>query len=338
MKQALLALLLLLGACSRSASEESEAAPVALVSLARATAGSVPRLIEVYGAADAGAAGSRNLAAPVEATVVAIDAPVGTRVAAGQVVARLRPSASAELDYAKAVAEARQANEAYARARRLRADGLDSDAEAETARATAASATATLSSLQRRAQAAVLVSPVSGTVTALDVSPGALVAAGTTIATVTGGQGIRARFGVDPATARMTRPGDSVRVRPSSGGAPFSLPITSVDPVVDPQTRLASVYASLPPQAAIGAGEPLHGEILLHGGGGGLVVPYSALLDDGGQAFVFVVRKGVAHRRSVTVAASDSKWATIASGLMAGELVVTQGGTALEDGMKVRTR
>ncbi|WP_420030913.1 efflux RND transporter periplasmic adaptor subunit [Sphingomonas flavescens] len=298
----------------------------------------MPRTIEVYGAADAGASGSRSLSAPIESTVVAIDAPAGTRVAAGQVIARLRPSPSAQLDYSKALAEVRQTSDAYARAQRLRADGLSSNADVETARAAAASAAATLSSMQRRSQSTSLVAPTSGTVTSVESSPGALVAAGTTIATVTATQGIRGRFGVDPATARSITPGSVVRVAPASGGAAFSLPVSSVDPVVDPQTRLASIYVSLPPQALIGSGEPLHGQIVLKDGGGALVVPYSALLDDGGQPFVFVVVKNIAHRRNVTVGSTDSNWATITRGVSAGEVVITQGGTALEDGMKVRIR
>lgn len=338
MKRALLAIALLLGACSRSSDEDSGATPVALVSVARVAGGSVPRTIEVYGAADAGASGSRSLSAPVESTVVAIDAPAGTRVAVGQTIARLRPSPSAQLDYSKALAEARQTTDAYARARRLRADGLSSNADVETARAAAVSAAATLSSLQRRSQSTSLVAPTSGTVTSVESNPGALVAAGTTIATVTAAQGIRGRFGVDPATARSITPGSVVRVAPASGGAAFSVPVSSVDPVVDPQTRLASIYVNLPPQSGIGSGEPLRGQIVLNGGGGALVVPYSALLDDGGQPFVFIVVKNIAHRRNVTVGSTDSNWATITSGVSAGEVVVTQGGTAIEDGMKVRIR
>lgn len=337
MKHAFLAIALLLGACSRSSGEDSDIAPVALVSVARVAGGAVPRTIEVYGAADAGASGTRSLSAPVESMVVAINAPAGSRVGAGQIIAQLRPSPSAQLDYSKALAEARLASDAYARARRLRADGLSSDADVETARANAASASATLSSLQRRSRSTSLVAPTSGTVTAVDVSPGALVAAGTTIATVTAGQGIRGRFGVDPATARSIIPGNVIRIAPASGGAAFSVPVSAVDPVVDPLTRLASIYVTLPPQPGIGSGEPLHGELILNGGGG-LLVPYSALLDDGGQPFLFVVVKNIARRRNVTVGSTDSNWATITSGVSAGELVVTQGGTALEDGMKVRIR
>ena len=338
MKRALLALLILLGGCSSSTDDESEASPVALVSVARVSTGVVPRSVVVFGAADAGASGIRNIAAPVEATVASINAPVGTRVGAGQVIARLNPSPSIQLDISKALAEARTANDAYARARRLRADGLNSDADVESARAAAATASATLSSLTRRTRDVTLVAPTAGTVSSVSFGPGTLVSSGATVATITAGQGIRGRFGIDPAMARHVVPGNFVRVAPTAGGPGFSVPISSVDPGVDPQTRLASVYVTLPPRARLGAGEPLRGEIVMNPGQNGIAVPYSAILDDGGQPFVYLVQKGIAHRRDVQVGTADGKVAAILSGLGPGEIVVTQGGTALEDGMKVRTR
>lgn len=69
-----------------------------------------------------------------------------------------------------------------------------------------------------------------------------------------------------------------------------------------------------------------------------MIVPYSAVLDDGGQPFVFVVTKGVAHRRDVRLGASNGVTISVASGIALGDQVVIEGGTALEDGMKVRTK
>ena len=61
------------------------------------------------------------------------------------------------------------------------------------------------------------------------------------------------------------------------------------------------------------------------------------LLDDGGETFVYVVTKGVAKRHVVDVGAEENGIVEIRSGLAVGTVVVTSGGTALQDGMKVRT-
>lgn len=338
MKRSALALALLVAACSASPADEVAADKVALVTTAPAQAGTVGRTVTVYGAADAGASGSRILSTPIESTLVSIDAPVGTRVSAGQIIARLRPSSAARLELARAATEASAANAAYARAKRLRADGLVSDAEVETTRAAATAAGATAASLGTRNRALTLQSPTSGTVTTISSSPGDLLAPGTAVATITAAQGIRARFGVDPNIARTVPRGASIRVFPASGGAGFSALVGSVDPVVDPQTRLASIYATIPAQAQIGAGEPLRGEITVGRSGSGIIVPYSALLDDGGQPYIFVVIKRIAHRRNVQVGAVNGGVASVAGDVKAGDSVIVEGGTAVEDGLKVRTK
>jgi membrane fusion protein (multidrug efflux system) len=69
-----------------------------------------------------------------------------------------------------------------------------------------------------------------------------------------------------------------------------------------------------------------------------LTIPYAALLDDGGQPYVYVVAGGIAHRHDVTTGATSGDRIAITKGVSAGDQIVTQGGTALEDGMKVRTK
>ena len=336
MKRLALTAAFFLAGCSGSAQDSGDSNPVALVSTAEAVPGQVSATVSLYGSADNGATDKHILAAPAEARVVAVDAPVGTAVRQGQIVARLAPGPTVQLDTSRTVAEVRAADQAYARAVRLRGDGLGSNAEVDSARATAATAHATLTSLSARTRALDLRAGVSGYVETLGASPGDLVAAGAAVATIVKVGDLRARFGVDPALARRLVRGAPVRIIPAGGAAPFTVPIASVDPVVDPQTRLASVFAHIPAQAGIGPGEALTGEISVGGGNNSLTIPYSALLNDGGQPYVFVVSRGVAHRREVVTGAASGDRLAIMSGLASGERVVTQGGTALEDGMKVR--
>jgi membrane fusion protein (multidrug efflux system) len=330
--------LLALAACSGNAAEEKAPEPVALVTLATAEPAQVQERVQLYGTADPGTAGSAILSSPQEAIVTAIEAPAGSAVDRGQVVVRLAPSPTARLDLVRAESDARAAQLAFARAQRLRADGLVSNAEVETARAAAQSATATRASLATRNAALALRSPVAGHVETIAAGAGSLVAAGAPVATIVKSGDLRARFGVDPALARRIGRGAAVRVTPSGGGNGFSVPVLAVDPFVDPQTRLASVFVRLPSAARIGAGEPLTGEIVIAGSSNAPTIPYAALLDEGGQSYVYVAAKGIAHRRDVTVGPTNGDRIAVLNGLRPGELVVVQGGTALEDGMKVRIK
>lgn len=332
-----LAATLAVSACSKP-TEDAAPTPTALVRLAPAERGAVRETVTLYGAAENAVGGNAVLSAPAEAIVEAVDAPVGTAVRVGQVVVRLRSSATVQLDLARASSDARVAQLALARAGRLRGDGLVGNAEVESARAAAATAQATLASLTRRSGSLILRAPVSGYVQTIANSPGDLVAAGAAVATIVRAGDLRGRFGVDPALARRIPAGATLRVTPSGGTTPIAAPVLSVDPVVDPQTRLASVYVRLPGAAGIGAGETLSGELRVSPPGDALTIPYGALLDEAGQPFVFVVARGAAHRRDVAVAPGDGQRVQVTKGLRPGELVVTQGGTALEDGMKVRTK
>ncbi|MEA3004252.1 MAG: rane fusion protein multidrug efflux system [Sphingomonadales bacterium] len=310
-------------------------APVATVRTAPATLGATSGDVVVYGAAEAGAGNQRGLAVQAEATLTRIVAPTGTAVGAGQVVAILSPSATTRLDVAKAASDAAAARSALARAARLRRDGLVSNGDVETARAAARTAEATLAMTRQRGGTLVLRAPVAGTVQNLTAKLGDLVPAGTTVATL-GAQGeLRARLGIDPALAARVHPGQPISVSALNGSISLMTTVVGVDPQVDATTRLASVYARLPAGSGFGAGEPLRAAITTTATTSGITIPYRALLDDGGRSFVFVVKDGVAHQRDVTPGNSMGDRIQILRGLQPNERVVTEGGTALEDGMKV---
>lgn len=333
-----LPLLLAVGACSsQPETPEASADPVALVRTATAVIGTESSALLVYGLADAGPGGEHALAAQSDATLETILAPTGTAVGAGQLVARLLPSATSRLDAVKAASEAAAANAALARAIRLRDDGLASSAEVESARAAAISANATRSSLAQRGASLELRAPAAGTVQGLVARPGDVVTAGTTVATIAARGSLRAKFGIDPVVAQRVRPGQPIQVSPAGGRNAMQARVSGVDPSIDPATRLASVYAALPSSVVWAVGSTLQGRLQVGAVSSGITIPYVALLDEGGKSYVFVVDHGVAHRRDVVPGNSQGDQVIITVGLTAGERVVTEGATGLDDGMKVRT-
>ncbi len=331
--------LLLLAACSGAANDdaaaEKPAAPVAAVHTAAAVAGAAAATITVYGAAEAGAGGERTLTAPVEATVARVLVPSGGSVVAGQAVVLLAPGPAAQLDLGRARSDAGAATAALARARRLRADGLMSDADVETASAAARVANTTAASLGARGAQLTLRAAVAGTVTTIANAPGDLVPAGTAVVHIAASGGLRARFGVEPRLLQRLHVGGPVTVR-DGNGPPGPTRIAAIDPLVDPATRLAAVFAPLPPRSRAGAGEPLSATLALGGDMPGVTVPEAALGDDAGQAFVYVVAGGVAHKRDVVAGPVAAGRAAVTRGLNAGERVAVDGLTGLEDGIKVR--
>ena len=328
-----------LAACSGGTSGDASAAdPVVRVTLGTAQQGNVAETVTLYGAVETGAEAQYTLAAPAEARVASIAAPVGTPVRRGQLVVGLSPSPATRAQFASAQNDYQAAQNALARARRLRADGLASDAEVETARQAAQNSAAMQQSMASQTGELALRAPGPGYVQSVAVNPGDLVSAGTTIATIARVGTLRARFGVDPAVVRKLSAGTVLRLNASEGGTPFDAPILSVDPTVDPQSQLASVYVRVPAGQALGPGQPLTAIVPVRQEGNAVTVPYAALLDDGGQPFVFIVKSGTAHRHDVVTGASNGARIAIAKGVSSGDTVVIEGGTAVEDGMKVSTK
>ncbi len=337
-----LTLLVLMGGCSqKEQADDAAGSPVALVALGQASTGAIAQTVPVYGVTDGTSAATFALVAPSEASVGTVDAQVGAAVVQGQAVVHLLPTAQTRQDSIKAAADAAAADAALARAKRLRADDLASDADVESAASTAKTADAALAAAQARDQALVLRAPQSGFVATLTQSPGSVVTAGTTIATIGTTNNLRARFGVDPALAHQVAAGAAIHITPANGEA-FDARVLASSPVIDPQTHMASIIAAVPAASGLGGGDALRGEVTVASTATALSIPYSALLDDGGQPYVFVVKAGVAHRIDVETGAHSSPLGgdriAITKGLKDGDAVVTVGGTALDDGMKVRTK
>ncbi len=335
----ILVLTLALAGCSDTSDEVKRAGdPVALVTLARATTGDIAQTIPLYGQVERDGESQVALTAPVEAMVMRIAAPTGSAVAPAQLIARLSLSPGSRAQYRTAAADAKAASLALARAERLRADGLAGDADVEAARARSAAASALVASLDERNAALVLRAPHAGFIDATAASPGDLVQPGAVIATLSKTGAVRARFGIDPAQVRGLSVGMPLEIHPGDGSPPFTASIASISPVADSGTRLASVLAHIAASQGLAAGQPLSASVAIRTSRAVVSIPYAALLDDGGQPFVFVASGGVAQRRDVEIGASDGQSVAILAGVQDGEMVVVAGATGVKDGLKVRTQ
>ena len=335
MKRIGLLLLLAVAACAKGEGD-AQVKPVASVTTVVVTSGSADQTLAVYGVAEFSPDAERSLTAPVEAVLIKVVAAAGMRVTAGQVVAVLRPTPASALDLGKAQADAAAADAASARSLRLRAAGLAGDAEVETARAAAQTAAAVAQSLKARSGAAlVLRATAAGVVESLAVEAGAVAAQGAVVAKIGSLDKLRIRLGVEAGEAAGLRPGLVVRLQPLSGGLARDGTLIAVDPRLDPQTRLAAVYVDAP-AGAFAPGEPVQGQIVLGQHRGVPLIPRAALVYEGEQPYVFTVKAAVGHRRNVSLGAESGGAVEVTAGLAAGERIVVDGASALEDGMAIR--
>lgn len=328
---------LLLAACGKGADEAAAPEPTATVHTVAAGPGQLAETIDVYGRAEFDPNSLQTLVSPVEARLASLNVAVGQTVPAGTVVATLQASPASVLEADKAGRDAAAAQTEYERLARLQADGLAATSEVETARANAANAQEAARSLRARTGGGLIVVRMArtGVVDSLPATVGDLIPAGGAVAKLGGDGPLRARLGVEPDDARRLAPGFEVRVG-GLGSQGLLGRVQSVDRRVDPATRLAGVLVVLPAGTGFLPGQTLKGQIVARRRTAAVAVPRAAILYDGEAPYVFVAVGGKAVRKPVKLGLDDGTTVEILDGVAPGQRVVVEGGSALDDGMKLR--
>lgn len=277
------------------------------------------------------------LSAPVTERITAIHFTDGGFVPKGAVIATLA-QAQEHAELAAAQARVEVSTLQLARLKALKDRGFATNANVESqialadeARATAQQASATIGDRVIRA-------PFAGWASLRTVSPGAVVTAGTPIATISDLSRIKLDFTVPETQLTAIRAGQSIEATASAFGTkPFHGTIATIDPVIDPASRAVRVRAILPnPDRALKPGMLMTVRILSRPRTA-MAVPELALVGDGEDRFVFLAdADGKAKRVKVTTGTHQNGLVEIIGGVTPGQKVVTEGVVKLSDGMPFR--
>jgi multidrug efflux system membrane fusion protein len=346
----LLALPMLLLGCSRPA---PDAEPVRAVRTLTVGAGAEGSTLDYAG--EVRARTESRLSFRVAGKMVSRDVNAGDTVTAGQVLARLDPQ---DLRFgqqaARSAVEAAQVNADQAAAdfkrfRELRDQGFISAAELDRRESTLKAANAQLA--QARAQAGVqnnqarysdLVADVGGVVTAVEAEPGAVLAAGTPVLRLAHDGARDVMFSVPEQQAGGLRAlegqAGALRVQLwGAGEAPVAATVREVAAAADPVTRTFVVKADIGSDARIRLGQTATVMLPLPARPGVLALPLSAVFEHQGKSSVWLLDTATMTVRPqpVEVAGAEGNRVLIASGLNAGQTVVSAGVHTLTPGQKV---
>jgi len=344
-------LLLMLGACSKSAPAPEPVRAVKTVVIAPATAGS-----NYEYAAEIRARVESRLGFRVGGKMIERPVNVGDTVKAGQVLARLDPrdlrlgEDVARAAVASAAVNLQQAEADFKRYRDLRDQGFISGAELERRETTLKVAQAQLA--QARAQSGVqgnqaayaaLTADAGGVITGVDVEPGMVVAAGAPVLRLAHDGPRDVVFSVPEDKVALVQAvaarQASVQVRLWSGnGGDVPATIREISAAADPATRTFLVKADLGSTAAPRLGQTATVAIASPRLAGVARVPLSALKEHQGGSSVWIVDPAsmTAVARPVQVGGAEGNEAVVLAGLSPGDRVVTAGVHVLSAGQKVR--
>lgn len=195
------------------------------------------------------------------------------------------------------------------------------------------------------AQAArtVVRAPIAGRIALLAVQAGDTVAPAMPICTLVQDERVRVLVRVTERDYVRIREGMSVEIQPPSmPGLVRAGVVERVSPVLDPLSRTASIEVAVDnPDRVLRVGMVAHASFVLERREGVTLVPARAVVmtpetDRERRALVFVVRDGVASRRSVQLGVRLDDQMEIVDGVESGERVVVEGQHLLRDGARVR--
>ncbi len=241
--------------------------------------------------------------------------------------ARSRSTRLQELLALEAVSE-RDVEETGVRARTLEARHRAAERDLESAR----------SSREGGADGAgiSLKAPFSGRIAAVSTTPGATVSAGDSLARLVRTDVVWIEVALPPQDARRLA---SAGLRgvvlddPESGPVRIDegLSLVSVSPELSPRTGTVTVLLEAPGLAGSGfaLGSTVAAQVLMAGEESGIVVPASALVDDGGVPVVFLQLSGEDFQRQTVTVLGRQGDEVLVGGLAPGQRLVTRGGDAI---------
>lgn len=277
------------------------------------------------------------LAAPVTERIVRIGFSDGDYVRAGQTIAVLaQGQESAAL--ASASAQAREAEQQLARVTALREKGFATKSSLDTQVALVAAARGQAAEARSSIGDRVVRAPFSGYASLRRISVGAVVSAGTEIATISDTSQIKLDFAIPETLLSVVRLGQPIEARASAfPDTPFRGTVRAIDPVVDPATRSATLRAILPNSDGRLKPGMLLTVVIESRPRTSVAAPELAILLEGDSRFVYSIGPdGKARRIPVRTGGRSGNMVEIIEGLKPGQKIVTEGVVKLSDGASAR--
>lgn len=204
-------------------------------------------------------------------------------------------------------------------------------------------AVAALSVAQAELARAAIRAPISGTLTRRAINDGEAVDPATPVFDVIESSALDLVANLPAQYLGRVKTGNLATVRADSfPEREFTGGVVQVAPAVDPQTNTVAVRVRLANEGGeLKAGLFADARIAVETHANALVVPEAAVVVDGDESFVFVVRHtdkegDTVERRKVTIGIREGGRVEITDGLQESERVVTTGAFGLSDGARIK--
>ncbi len=339
---AVFALLLALAACKGggkgmekdgkdAADKGPEAVPVEVVKASRRSIAA-----SYTGTAALEARGEAQVVAKTSGIALQVYAEVGQQVRAGQALVRI-DSDRATLQVAQSDAQVRKLQANFARAQQLASQKMVSANDLDTLRYDLENARATNRLARLELSYTSVKAPISGVIAERSIKPGNLVQINTPIMRIVDVSRLEATLNAPEREIETLKSGQAVQLMVDAlPGKTFEGRIDRVAPVVDSGSGTFRVVCAFDGGGLLQPGMFARIRINYDQRANALVIPRSALLEDGSEPAVYTLRVDKASRIPLKLGNIDGEWVEVLGGLKEGEQVVVAGKSALREGSTVQ--
>ncbi|MEF9978816.1 MAG: efflux RND transporter periplasmic adaptor subunit [Thermomonas sp.] len=340
----LLAMMLALAACKggkpgdgkgkdgeADANKGPEAVPVEV-----AKAGRRSIAASYMGTAPLEARGESQVVAKTSGIALRVFADIGQQVRAGQPLVQIDRDRAA-LQVAQADAQVRKLEANYRRASQLVEQKMVSVNDVEQLRYDLENARASLRLARLEQSYGTVTAPISGVIASRNIKPGNLVQINTPIFTIVDNSRLEATLNAPEREIETLKAGQTVQLSVDAlPGKTFEGRIDRVSPVVDSGSGTFRVICAFDGGGLLQPG--MFGRIRIEYDqrANALVIPRTALLEDGNAAAVYTVKADKATRTALKLGYVDGEWVEVREGLKEGDPVVVAGKAALREGSAVQ--
>lgn len=306
------------------------------VNVTKPTQGDVVRYVSVPGSIRANQ--QAVICAKVAGYLNDISVDRGDAVKAGQDIATIQvPELEADIVKYRSDVKVAEAQLTRLNVALQKAPDLVTPSSVDEAKARVETARANLERAETLLKYAKITAPFSGIVTMRAADPGAFIAAGGPLVTISDFATARAQVALPEVDAALARPGQPVKVSVEAlAGKVFEGTVSRIAYALDDATKTMLVEADLPNAdltlrpgmyAIVNVGVEKHAGVML--------IPAVALVMEKASAFAFTVVDGKAKKTAIKIGFNDGSNVEVLSGLDSSSTVILVGKMTLADGAAV---
>jgi len=295
-------------------------------------AGTFTNYIQIQGKIDAQ---DNVMAFPqVPGTITAINVKAGDHVSKGQVLVQL-DAAVLKQNIAAAQTKADLSKVVYQRQKNLWDQKIGTEVQYLTSKATMEGDQKQVDALRQQADQYRIISPISGTVDQMDLKLGQSVSAANSIRIVNA-DNLKVKADVPESYGTQVNTGDAVKVLVPDAADSVNAKLTFAAKVIDPTSRSFGVEVKLPQRKGIRPNMTAILKIVNYQNSKAISIPVKSIQKSEAGDYVYVAVNGIAKRTNVKAGATYGGVTEILSGLKAGDQLVTDGASDIEDGSKIK--